>query len=184
MLSLGWLKWWSNPNLVFLAGEMWPFPSQIMTLKFDEDQIKFTHGRHHTPFPIIKHRKYKILKHRLYIFYRIYGGWRPWVNSIWSSPDFRAIICAGNGLVTPARKMRFGFDHMFSHPTLHLAMLVGPSVRPSVCLPSVRRSVTFLNCERFLHHCPCPIVRNCPAVYPALFFLALFLYCGSGLKWL
>ena len=119
MYILGWLKWWSNPNFVFLAGEMWPFPSQIMTLKFGQDQIKFTHGRHPTPFPIIKHRKHKILKSCLYIFYGIYGGWRPWVNSIWSSPDFRAIICAGNGLISPARKTRFKFDHIFSHPNEH-----------------------------------------------------------------
>ena len=52
---LGWLKVWSNPNLVFLAGEMCPFPPQMMTLKSGDDQIKFTHDRHPTPFPIVKH---------------------------------------------------------------------------------------------------------------------------------
>ena len=35
--------------------------------------------------------------------------------------------------------------------------LVGRSDRPSV---------TFLNFKRFLHQCPCPTVRDCPAVYP------------------
>ena len=38
----------------------------------------------------------------------------------------------------------------------------------SVRLP-VRRSVTFLNCERFLQYCPCPTVRDAGVVYPALF---------------
>ena len=42
------------------------------------------------------------------------------------------------------------------HATLHLAM-------------SVRPSQIFLNRERFLHYRPCPTVRDCPAVYPALF---------------
>ena len=42
------------------------------------------------------------------------------------------------------------------HATLHLAVLVGPSV-------------TFLNCERFLHYRSCPTVRDWIAVYPALF---------------
>ena len=37
---------------------------------------------------------------------------------------------------------------------------VGPSVRP----------VTFLNFERFLHYCSRPTVRDCIAVYPALFY--------------
>ena len=32
---------------------------------------------------------------------------------------------------------------------------------------SVSLSVTFLNCEQFLNYCPCPIVRDCGAVYPA-----------------
>ena len=36
---------------------------------------------------------------------------------------------------------------------------------------SVRRSVTFLNCEQFPHHCSCPTVRDWIAVYPALFQL-------------
>ena len=46
------------------------------------------------------------------------------------------------------------------HATLHLAVLVGRSVRPSV---------TFLNCEQFSHYCSCPTVRDWIAVYPALF---------------
>ena len=37
--------------------------------------------------------------------------------------------------------------------------------------PSVGRSVTFLNSERFSHYCSCPTVRDWIAVYPALFFL-------------
>ena len=35
--------------------------------------------------------------------------------------------------------------------------------------PSIRPSKIFLNYERFLHCCPCPTVRDCLAVYPALF---------------
>ena len=46
------------------------------------------------------------------------------------------------------------------------------SVRPSVG-PSVRPSVTFLNWERFLHYRSCPTVRDCHAMYPALFFFFL-----------
>ena len=48
--------------------------------------------------------------------------------------------------------------YLFSrgHATLHLAVSVGRSVRPSV---------TFLNSE---HYCPCPTVRDWIAVYPAL----------------
>ena len=49
------------------------------------------------------------------------------------------------------------------HATLHLAVLVGPLVRPSVGW-----SVTFPNCMRFLHYCSCPTVRDWIAVYPAL----------------
>ena len=47
-------------------------------------------------------------------------GWRPWVNVIWSSPDFRVIIYDGNGHISPAREKRFEFYHIFSHPTDHL----------------------------------------------------------------
>ena len=46
------------------------------------------------------------------------------------------------------------------HASLHLAVSVGRSVRPSV---------TFLNSERFSHYCFCPTVRDWIAVYPALF---------------
>ena len=53
----------------------------------------------------------------------------------------------------------FGTLFCRGHATLHLAVSVGPSVRPSV---------TFLNCERLLHYCPCQTVRDCPAVYPTL----------------
>ena len=49
----------------------------------------------------------------------------------------------------------------YGHATLHLAVSVRPSVRPSV---------TFLNCERFSHYRSCPTVRDWIAVYPALFF--------------
>ena len=47
--------------------------------------------------------------------------------------------------------------YLFSrgHATLHLAV----SVRPSVC-PSIRPSVTFLNCERFWRYSSCPTVRT------------------------
>ena len=45
-------------------------------------------------------------------------------------------------------------------------MSVGPSVRPSV---------TFLNCERFSHYSSCPTVRDCIAVYPALFYFYSFI---------
>ena len=44
------------------------------------------------------------------------------------------------------------------HATLHLAVSVGPSVRPLV---------TFLNFDRSSHHCYCPTVRDWIAVYPA-----------------
>ena len=57
------------------------------------------------------------------------------------------------------------------HVTLHLAMSVGRSVRPSV-----GPSVTFLNSERFLHYNSCPTVRDWIAVYPALFFSCLLFF--------
>ena len=44
------------------------------------------------------------------------GGLRPWVNFIWLPPDFRVIICDGNGIISPARETRFKYDHIFSHP--------------------------------------------------------------------
>ena len=50
--------------------------------------------------------------------------------------------------------------------TLHLRVSVG---RSTVCL------VTFLNCERFLHYCSCPSICAWIAIYPALFFLLIFL---------
>ena len=43
------------------------------------------------------------------------------------------------------------------HTTLHLGR-------------SVRWSVTFLNCNWVSHYCSCQIVRDCIAVYPALFW--------------
>ena len=49
---LGRLKIWSNVNLDFLAGEMSPFPAQIMALQSGDDQIEFTHGRHPPINPI------------------------------------------------------------------------------------------------------------------------------------
>ena len=59
------------------------------------------------------------------------------------------------------------FNMVFSrgHATLHLAV----SVRPLVA-PSVGPSLKFLKCERKLSNRPCQTVRDCPAVYPALFF--------------
>ena len=46
------------------------------------------------------------------------GGLRPWVNFIWLPPDFRVIICDGNGIISPARGTRFKYDHIFSHPSV------------------------------------------------------------------
>jgi len=43
----------------------------------------------------------------------------------------------------------------------------------------VRRSVTFLNSERFSHYCSCPTVRDWIAVYPALFifiYISIFIF--------
>ena len=45
------------------------------------------------------------------------------------------------------------------HETLHLALSVA-SVRPE----------KKMNSKRFSHYCSCPTVRDCIAVYPALFF--------------
>ena len=53
--------------------------------------------------------------------------------------------------------------------TLHLAVSVGRSVRPSV---------TFLNFELFSHYCSCPAVHDWIAVYPALFISILCLSLG------
>merc|ERR1712142_212993 len=55
--------------------------------------------------------------------------------------------------------------------------------------PSVRRSVTFLNCERFWLYCSCPTVRDWIAVYPALFLcdsqsFAFFFQCVHKLMFL
>ena len=51
----------------------------------------------------------------------------------------------------------FFFSVSFScgHAALQLAVLVSISVG-------------HMNCERFLHYCPCPTIRDCLAVYPAL----------------
>ena len=90
-----------------------------MTLKSGKDKIKFTHDRHLTHFAIIKDREPRWPKSFLYIFYGIQGGWRSWVNFIRSSPDFRVIIYDGNDHISPARKTRFEFYHIFNHPNLH-----------------------------------------------------------------
>ena len=50
------------------------------------------------------------------------------------------------------------------HASLHLAVLVPPSVSPSKI---------FLNCERLTHYCSCPNIPNEIAVYPALFKVVL-----------
>ena len=52
------------------------------------------------------------------------------------------------------------------HLTLDLAMSVGQSDRPSDRL-SLCQSVTFFNCERSLHYCPCPSICKCLTVYRA-----------------
>ena len=59
-------------------------------------------------------------------------------------------------------------DHIFSrgHATLELAV----SVRRYV-----GRSEILLNCERFSHYSSCPTVRDCIAVYPALFYFYSFI---------
>ena len=64
-------------------------------------------------------------------------------------------------------EFNFFLPRIFSrgNAALHLAVSVGRSVRLSN-----RRSVTFLNSKRFSLYCSCPTVRDCPAVYPALFF--------------
>ena len=49
------------------------------------------------------------------------------------------------------------FSH--GHATVHLAVSFSSSIS---------QSELFLNCERFLHYCPCPTIRDCLAVYPAL----------------
>ena len=46
----------------------------IKTLKSGDDQIKFTHDRHPTPFSIKKDREPKWPKSFSYIFYGIQGG--------------------------------------------------------------------------------------------------------------
>ena len=56
---------------------------------------------------------------------------------------------------------RFVFISSRGQATLHLTVLVGRSVG---------KLQIFLVCERFMHHGPCPTVRDCLAVYPALFF--------------
>ena len=115
---LGWLKIWSYLNLVSLAGEMIPFPSQMITLKSGGNQMKFTHGRNPPSFPI-ENVQEGFWPLQLPIFYNGNGvGLRPWVNFVWSSPDFRVTIYDGNGHISPARKTRFGFDHILSHPII------------------------------------------------------------------
>ena len=113
---VGWPKVWSNSNFVFLVGEMWPFLSQITTLKSGNDQIKFTHDRHPPYIPLKMHRKDSGLAPFLCFIMGKGVGWRSWVNFIWSSPDFRAIICGGNGHISLATKTKFEFVHTFSHP--------------------------------------------------------------------
>ena len=116
---IGWLKIWSYLNLVSLAGEMIPFPSQMITLKSGGNQMKFTHGRNPPSFPI-ENVQEGFWPLQLPIFYNGNGvGLRPWVNFVWSSPDFRVTIYDGNGHISPARKTRFGFDHVLSHPIGH-----------------------------------------------------------------
>ena len=95
---------------------MIPFPSQMITLKSGGNQMKFTHGRNPPSFPI-ENVQEGFWPLQLPIFYNGNGvGLRPWVNFVWSSPDFRVTIYDGNGHISPARKTRFGFDHILSHP--------------------------------------------------------------------
>ena len=64
-------------NLVSLAGEMRPFPSQMITLKSGGNQMKFTHGRNPPSFPIenVQERFWPL---QLPIFYNGNGvGLRP-----------------------------------------------------------------------------------------------------------
>ena len=88
--------------------------------------------RQPTPFPIVKYRAGIRPESFLCIFYGIWWEWRSWANFILSSTDLRVIICDGNGHVSPARKMKFEFDHIFGHPTLQPALSVGRSVGRSV----------------------------------------------------
>ena len=66
------------------------------------------------------------------------------------------------------------------HATVHLAvsvcLSVGTSVGPSVS-PAVR---TISELQAILHNHPCQTVRDCPAVYPALFPFSLLSF--SSLK--
>ena len=82
-----------------------------------------------------------------------------------------SLIELGIGLRIDNRRTVFArvSDLVFSrgHATLHLAVSVRPSVRPSV---------TFLNCDRFSHYCSCPTVRDWIAVYPALFLAFSLIY--------
>ena len=43
-------------------------------------------------------------------------SWRSWANFILTSQNFRDIIYDGNGLISPEKKMKFGFYHNSSLP--------------------------------------------------------------------
>ena len=114
---------------------MWPFPSLIMTLKFGDDQIKFTHDRHPPYIPWEMYRSNFSFSSFLYFIMGKGVGWRSWVNFIWSSPNFTVIICDGNGHISPATKTRFGFYHNFSHHSVEsrstrLKMVYWPQIWP------------------------------------------------------
>ena len=51
---------------------------------------------------------------------------------------------------------------------MFIFLVSDPRLHTSPCR-SVGRFVTFLNSGRFSHYCSCPTVRDCLAVYPALF---------------
>ena len=129
--------WWSAN----VAGK-WPFPSRVTenmvifesglprgrndTISITDDNPKIwwqsneVYSWPQPPSFPIENVQEGFWPLQLPIFYNGNGvGLRPWVNFVWSSPDFRVTIYDGNGHISPARKTRFGFDHILSHPILH-----------------------------------------------------------------
>ena len=122
---------------------MIPFPSQMITLKSGGNQMKFTHGRNPPSFPI-ENVQEGFWPLQLPIFYNGNGvGLRPWVNFVWSSPDFRVTIYDGNGHISPARKTRFGFDHILSHPIQREPswLLLSVETRPLWVIPAGKPNI-------------------------------------------
>ena len=62
-----------------MAGWMWPLSSQKITLKCDDDQIKFANDHPPVPFPIIKFKSRKRSRYSLSLWNL--SSW-PWVHLI------------------------------------------------------------------------------------------------------